>query len=102
MTAGVETFLPDRRWISCARLREAAIEIIFVTVSAPKNSEEKILHGVRGLFAEYERAKIAERFRLGKLRKVREGHILTSEALYGYRYIPKLDGKHGYYEINPE
>ncbi|BAR57702.1 DNA invertase [Bradyrhizobium diazoefficiens] len=83
-------------------LREAQIEIIFVTVSAPKNSEEKILHGVRGLFAEYERAKIAERFRLGKLRKVKEGHILVSEALYGYNYIPKLDGKHGYYEINPE
>jgi site-specific DNA recombinase len=83
-------------------LREAEIEIIFVTVSAPKNSEEKILHGVRGLFAEYERAKIAERFRLGKLRKVKEGHILVSEALYGYNYIPKLDGKHGYYEINPE
>ncbi|MGY3695036.1 site-specific DNA recombinase [Bradyrhizobium sp. USDA 3240] len=83
-------------------LREAEIEIIFVTVSAPKNSEEKILHGVRGLFAEYERAKIAERFRLGKLRKVKEGHILVSEALYGYNYIPKLDGKHGYYEVNPE
>ena len=83
-------------------LREAEIEIIFVTVSAPKNSEEKILHGVRGLFAEYERAKIAERFRLGKLRKVKEGYILVSEALYGYNYIPKVDGKHGYYEINPE
>ncbi|MCK1481011.1 recombinase family protein [Bradyrhizobium sp. 197] len=82
-------------------LREAEIEIMFVTVSAPKNSEEKILHGVRGLFAEYERAKIAERFRLGKLRKVKDGHILVSEALYGYNYIPKLDGKHGYYEIDP-
>jgi site-specific DNA recombinase len=53
-------------------LRDRGIEVIFVTVPAPKNSEEKILYGVRGLFAEYERAKIAERFRLGKLRKVRE------------------------------
>src|SRR5882757_3228243 len=101
MTAGVETFLPDRRWISCARLREAAIEIIFVTVSAPKNSEEKILHGVRGLFAEYERAKIAERFRLGKLRKVREGHVLVSEAPYGYTYKPKQGDRHGFFEIDP-
>jgi len=47
-------------------LREAGIEVVFVTVSAPKNSEDKILHGVRGLFSEYERAKIGERFRLGK------------------------------------
>lgn len=80
-------------------LRERQIEVMFVTVSAPKNSEEKILHGVRGLFAEYERAKIAERFRLGKLRKVKEGHILLSEAPYGYVYIPNQGDKHGYLEI---
>ncbi|MFH1385728.1 MAG: recombinase family protein [Patescibacteria group bacterium] len=85
-------------------LREAGIEIIFITISAPKNSEDKILHGVRGLFAEYERAKISERFRLGKLRKVKEGHILVSEALYGYTYIRGDREKkiHGCYEINPE
>jgi site-specific DNA recombinase len=83
-------------------LREAGIEVIFVTVSAPKNSEDKILYGVRGLFAEYERAKIAERFRLGKLRKVKEGHILVSEALYGYTYVPRQDNRHGYYIVNEE
>jgi site-specific DNA recombinase len=85
-------------------LREAGVEIMFVTVSAPKNSEDKILHGVRGLFAEYERAKITERFRLGKLRKVKEGHVLTTEAPYGYRYIRnnKETKKHGYYVIEEE
>src|SRR3989338_5916711 len=85
-------------------LREAGIEIIFVTISAPKNSEDKILHGVRGLFAEYERAKISERFRLGKVRKVKEGHVLTTEAPYGFRYIRnnKETKTHGYYEINEE
>src|SRR3989338_2215947 len=83
-------------------LREAGIEVMFITVTAPKNPEDKILHGVRGLFAEYERAKIAERFRLGKLRKVKEGHVLTTEAPYGWTYIKKVEGRHGYYEINPE
>src|SRR3989344_9161272 len=43
-------------------LRDAGIEVMFVTIAAPKNGEEKILHGVRGLFAEYERTKTAERF----------------------------------------
>ncbi len=83
-------------------LREAGVEMIFVTVPSPKNSEDKILYGVRGLFAEYERAKIAERFRLGKKRKVEEGHILTTEAPYGYTYIrnDKEKKTHGYYEIN--
>ena len=83
-------------------LKEAGIEVVFVTISAPKNSEDKILYGVRGLFAEYERAKIGERFRLGKLRKVKEGHILVSEPLYGYRYILKNEKVHGYYEINED
>ena len=82
-------------------LREAGIEVIFVTVSAPKNSEDKILYGVRGLFAEYERTKISERFRLGKVRKVKEGHVLLSEAPYGYNYIAKVENTHGYLEINP-
>jgi site-specific DNA recombinase len=81
-------------------LREAGIEVMFMTVPAPKNSEEKILHGVRGLFAEYERAKIAERFRLGKLRKAKDGHVVTSRAPYGYRYIRKNGSKHGHYEID--
>src|SRR3990167_2435391 len=61
-------------------LREAGIEVLFVTTSAPKSEEDKILYGVKGLFAQYERAKITERFRLGKIRKVKEGHVLTTEA----------------------
>lgn len=81
-------------------LKEAGIELLFVTVAAPKNSEDKILHGVRGLFAEYERTKIAERFRLGKLRKIKEGNIFVSRPLYGYTYVLKNDHKPGYYVIN--
>ena len=83
-------------------LKEAGIEVMFVTISAPKNSEDKILHGVRGLFAEYERTKIAERFRLGKLRKVKDGHLLVSEPLYGYDYIKKEGNTHGFYKINED
>lgn len=85
-------------------LKEAGIEIIFVATTAPKNPEDKILHGVRGLFAEYERAKITERFRLGKIRKVKEGHILTSRSPYGYNYIrgDKTNRIHGKYEINED
>ncbi len=80
-------------------LKELGMEIIFITTASPKNSEEKILHGVKGLFAEYERAKIAERFRLGKLHKVKSGHVLVSQAPYGYNYVPRKELKHGYYEI---
>ncbi|MCW3120982.1 MAG: putative site-specific recombinase, resolvase family, partial [Flavipsychrobacter sp.] len=81
-------------------LKEAGIAVLFITIAAPVNSEDKILYGVRGLFAEYERAKIKERFRIGKLRKIREGHILTTRPLYGYNYVKKDGQTHGYYTVN--
>jgi site-specific DNA recombinase len=74
-------------------LKEAGIEVLFVTVSAPKNSEDKILHGVRGLFAEYERAKIAERFRLGKLRKVKDGPHPCERTVVWLYVRPEARGK---------
>ncbi len=83
-------------------LRDLGLETIFITTPSPKTGEEKILYGVKGLFAEYERVKITERFRLGKIRKAKEGHLVVSEASYGYKYIPKQEGKHGYYEINKQ
>ena len=81
-------------------LRDMGLEVMFITVPSPKNSEEKILHGVRGLFAEYERAKIRERFRLGKVRKVKEGHVLLSDPPFGYSYIPRQGDRHGFLKID--
>jgi len=86
----------------CDELRNRDVEVMFITIPAPKNPEDRMLHGMKGLFAEYERVKIAERFRLGKIRKIRQGHIIVSEPLYGYYYIPKKENVHGYYKINPE
>lgn len=60
------------------------------------------MNGFRGLFAEYERVKIAERMRRGKLHKARTGHVVTSQAPYGYEYILKQGDKHGYYKVNPQ
>ncbi len=85
-------------------LREAGIEVLFVTIPPAVNDEDRIMYGMRGLFSQYERMKIAERFRLGKLRKVKEDHILTTEASYGHDYIRnnKETREHGYYVINEE
>lgn len=87
-------------------LREAGLDILYVTTSTPENSEDRILFGVKGLFAEYERSKIAERFRLGKLRKAKEGHIIMTTPPYGYDFVAKQgsrannDLKQGHLKIN--
>jgi site-specific DNA recombinase len=59
---------------------------------------------MEGAIAEYERAKILERTRRGKLHKAQRGAPVGGRAPYGYKYIlgdknKRLDG---YYEIVPE
>ena len=68
-------------------------------------SEEHLMGGVMGLFHEYERLKITERMRLGKLRKVRENkQLLGYNPKYGYDYHPrkKENGNkvNGYFTVN--
>jgi site-specific DNA recombinase len=41
------------------------------------------------VIAEYEKAKIAERYRRGKLFRARAGEITTWKTAYGYRRIPR-------------
>lgn len=87
-------------------LKELEIEVLFVTIPQPKTDEDIIMYKMRGVFTEYERMKIKERFRLGKVRKAKEGHIIVSEAPYGYNFIVKkgkrgdADFLQGHYEIN--
>ena len=50
---------------------------------------------MQGMIAEYERAKILERSRRGKMHAARNGSVsVFSKAPYGYRYISKREG-HG-------
>jgi len=89
-------------------LEKRGIEMIFITMPTPKNDEEKMFCGMRGLLATYEKIKIADRFRRGKVRITKvEGKVMTSQAPYGYKYIPnKKIGEQiverGHYEIIPE
>lgn len=45
----------------------------------------------QGIIAEYERVKIMERLRIGKLHKLRRGILMTPKVAYGYRHILKRD-----------
>lgn len=59
--------------------------------------EDKFLLQIMGSMHEYERAKIAERFRRGKMYKARSGRIVGYNAPYGYRYN-KESGEFEIYE----
>jgi site-specific DNA recombinase len=55
--------------------------------------EGELTDGILDQLAKYERAKIAERTRRGKLRKAREGKVVaTMKPPYGFRYTAARDG----------
>jgi site-specific DNA recombinase len=61
--------------------------------------EGELTTGILDQIARYERLKIAERSRRGKLRKAREGKVIaTKRSHYGFRYNASRDG----YEVDEE
>jgi site-specific DNA recombinase len=69
------------------------VEVIYLNHSIGNTPEESLLLQVQGMVAEYERAKIMERSRRGKLHAARQGTVnVLSGAPYGYRYINRHEG----------
>jgi site-specific DNA recombinase len=84
--------------------QRASVEVRFLNRELGRSPEDDLLLQVQGMMAEYERAKIVERHRRGKLHAARAGAVnVLGGAPYGYRYISKHEGGgHARYEILPE
>jgi len=82
-------------------LRRCGVDVVFLNHPVSDNPEEQLLLQVQGMMAEYERAKIMERYRRGKLHAARHGSVnVLSGAPYGYRYISaRTTGGQAAYEI---
>lgn len=80
-------------------LRDLEIEVLFLNRPKAETEEDKILQGFQGLFAEYERAKITERTRRGKLYKAKQGNLVGHTPKFGYEYVPKTKVANGYYLV---
>jgi site-specific DNA recombinase len=66
----------------------SGVELVFLNRELGKSPEDDLLLQVQGMMAEYERAKIMERSRRGKLHAARQGNLtVLSKAPYGYRYL---------------
>ncbi|MCP4399433.1 MAG: recombinase family protein [bacterium] len=71
----------------------AGAEVIFLNHAIGTTPEEELLLQMQGMISEYERAKIMERNRRGKLHRAKSGSVnVLSNAPYGYRYIRKQHG----------
>jgi len=61
--------------------------------------QARLLTQVQGVIAEYERAKIAERYRRGKLWRARAGEVTTWKVPYGYRRVARHGTQPAYLEL---
>lgn len=76
------------------------VTLVFQNSPNPQTAADNLLLQMQGMFAEYERAQIAERSRRGKKHKAKQGHVsVLSQAPYGYRYIKGTKELSSYFEI---
>ena len=70
-------------------------DVVFLNFQqSNKDPESQLLLQMQGMIAEYERSKIMERHRRGKIHAAKRGSVnVLSVAPYGYRYIDKHAGQ---------
>ena len=81
------------------------VEVIFLNFQqSTTNPESQLLLQMQGVIAEYERSKIMERHRRGKIHTAKRGSVnALSIAAYGYRYVDKhIGGGEASFEIIEE
>jgi site-specific DNA recombinase len=80
-------------------LERFGVKTIFIEGGAADDPLSKLMHQITGAVAEFERAKITERYRRGKLYRARCGEIVSPDVPFGYVKIPRRDGVPAHAEI---
>jgi site-specific DNA recombinase len=81
-------------------LRKRGVQVVFLNRALSDTPEDNLLLGVQGLIAEYEKTKILERTRRGKLQKARGGTVVGGIPPYGYTYVRTEGERYGRYVIH--
>src|SRR6516162_375073 len=100
-------FSPDRlarkfayQALLIEELARCGVRVKFVNGPRGDSPEDQLLVQFQGMFAEYEKAQLAERYRRGKAYRARTGSVnVLSGAPFGYRYIRKTDLAGAAYEV---
>ncbi len=96
-------YCPDRlarsyvhQQVVLEELQKRGVRVHFVEHPIGERAEDRLLVQMQGVIAEYERAKILERTRRGRVHKVRSGQMLPfSTAPYGYAILRSPEVPHG-------
>lgn len=81
--------------------RRANVQLLYVNGHYDDSPEGRFMSQIRGAVAEFELAKILERFARGRRGRLKAGHVIVgSQAPFGYTYIPRSDADRGHLEVN--
>lgn len=81
-------------------LARAGTRVLFVKGPRGDSPEDQLLVQFQGMFAEYEKAQIMERYRRGKTHRARAGSVnVLGGAPFGYRYVRKSEHGPASYQI---
>jgi site-specific DNA recombinase len=81
--------------------KKLGVEIVFANRQIAASPEDQLLLQMQGVIAEYEREKIVERHRRGKLHKAQQGQVcVLSGAPYGYVYLRATEQEEARYQIH--
>ena len=83
-------------------LARCGTRVEFVKGPRGDSPEDQLLVQFQGMFAEYEKAQLAERYRRGKAWRAKSGSVnVLSGAPFGYRYVRKTPETGARYEVVP-
>jgi DNA invertase Pin-like site-specific DNA recombinase len=78
----------------------AGVRVEFASGPRGDSPEDQLLVQFQGMFAEYEKAQLMERYRRGKAYRARSGSVnVLGGAPFGYRYVRKTPDSAARYEI---
>ncbi len=78
----------------------AGTKVEFIKGPRGDSPEDQLMVQFQGMFAEYEKAQLMERYRRGKAHRARSGSVnVLGGAPFGYRYISKTADNGAGYEI---
>lgn len=80
----------------------AEVLLEFVTTPPALTAESTMFLQMKGVFAQFERRKIAERTLRGRREKARQGFIVGGRVPFGFKYLGKADGERGKLIVDPE
>jgi site-specific DNA recombinase len=78
------------------------VRVIFLHQPPADDPHSALLVQIQGAVAEYERVRITERHRRGKLHRARQGEVFWTSIPLGYRRIPRQDGVPAHVVVDEE